>query len=47
VELQTDTTTLEVNLHFLKNLEIDLSEDPAIALWGIYPNNALPCQKAS
>jgi hypothetical protein len=28
---------------FLKKMEIDLPEDPAIPLLGIYPKDALPC----
>jgi hypothetical protein len=30
---------------FLRKLEIDLSEDPAIPLLGIYPKAAPPCHK--
>ena len=37
VGLQACTTTLEVSLGFLRNLDIILLEDPAIPLLGIYP----------
>jgi hypothetical protein len=30
---------------FLRKLEIDLLEDPAIPLLGIYPKDALPCHR--
>jgi hypothetical protein len=30
---------------FLRKLEIDLPEDPAIPLLGIYPKDAPPCHK--
>jgi hypothetical protein len=30
---------------FLRKLEIDLPEDPAIPLLGIYPNDAPPCHR--
>jgi hypothetical protein len=30
---------------FLRKLEIDLPEDPAIPLLGIYPKDTLPCRK--
>jgi hypothetical protein len=42
VELQTGTTTLEISLEFLRKLEIDVPEDPAIPLLGIYPKDASP-----
>jgi hypothetical protein len=32
---------------FLKNLEIDLPEDPAIPLLGIYPKDAPPCYRGT
>ena len=41
VGLQTDTTTLEINVE----LEIDLSEDPAIPLLGIDSKDAPPCNR--
>jgi hypothetical protein len=31
----------------LRKLEIDLPEDPAIPLLGLYPNDALPCHRGS
>jgi hypothetical protein len=37
VGLQTGTTTLEINLEVPKKLEVDLPEDPAMLLLGIYP----------
>jgi hypothetical protein len=40
--LQTDTTTLEINLEVPQKLEIDLPKDPTIPLLGIYPKDALP-----
>jgi hypothetical protein len=43
VGLQTGTTTLESIWRFLRKLEIDLPEDPAIPLMGIYLKDALPC----
>ena len=43
--LQTDTTTLEINLEVPQKLEIDLPEDPAIILLGIYPKDAPLCHK--
>jgi hypothetical protein len=35
--MQASATTLEKNWRLLKNLNIDLSSDPAIPLLGIYP----------
>jgi hypothetical protein len=32
---------------FLRKLEIDLPEDPAIPLLGIYPKDALPCDRGT
>jgi hypothetical protein len=40
VGLQTGTTTLEINLWFLRKFEIDLPEEPAIPLLGIYSKDA-------
>ena len=42
VGVQTGTTTLEINLEFLRKLEIVLSEDPPIPLLDIYPKYAPP-----
>ena len=39
VGLHATTTTLEISLQFLRKLDIVLSEDPAIPLLGIYPEN--------
>ena len=47
VGLQTGTTTLEINLEFLRRLEIDLPEDPAIPLLGIYPKDVPPCHRGT
>jgi hypothetical protein len=32
---------------FLRKLEIDLAEDPAIPLLGIYPKDGLPCHRGT
>jgi hypothetical protein len=45
VRLQTGTTTLKVSLQFLRKLKIDLPEDPAIVLLGIYPKDVPPCHR--
>jgi hypothetical protein len=37
--LQADTTTLEINLGFLRKLDIVLPEDSEIPLLGIYPED--------
>ena len=42
VGFQTCKTTLEINLGFLRKLEIDLFDNPAIPLLGIYPKDAPP-----
>jgi hypothetical protein len=47
VVLQTGAITLEINLKFLSKLEIDLPEDPAIPLLGIYSNDAPPCHRGT
>jgi hypothetical protein len=39
VGLQACTTTLENSLQFLRKLDIELPEDPAISLVGIYPED--------
>jgi hypothetical protein len=44
VGLQTDTTTLEINLA-VKKLEMVLPEDTAIPLLGIYPKDVPPYSK--
>jgi hypothetical protein len=38
VGLQAGTTTLEISLKFLRKLDIELPEDTAISLLGLYPN---------
>ena len=38
-------TTLEINLEVPQKLEIDLPEDPAILLLGIYPKDTPPCHR--
>jgi hypothetical protein len=43
VGLQTVITTLEINLRFLRKLEIDLSEHLSISLLGIYPKDVPLC----
>ena len=40
MELQTDTTTLVINLMLPQKIGIVLPEDPAILLLGIYPKDA-------
>jgi hypothetical protein len=47
VGLQAGTSTLEIGLPwlFLRKLDIVLPEDPAIPLLGMYPENALTCNK--
>jgi hypothetical protein len=45
VGLQTGTTTLEINLEFPQKIEIDLPEESAIPLLGIYPKDASPCHR--
>jgi hypothetical protein len=40
VRLQTGKPTLEINLSFLRTLEIDITEDPNILLLGMYPKYA-------
>jgi hypothetical protein len=47
VGLQTGTTTLEINLEVPQKLEIDLPEDPAIILLGIYPKDAPLCHRGT
>jgi hypothetical protein len=48
VGLQTFTTTLENQSDdFLRKLEIDLPEDPAVPFLGIYPKDAPPCHKGT
>jgi hypothetical protein len=47
VGLQTGTPTLEINWRFLRKLEIDLPEDPAIPLLGIQPQNVPPCHNGT
>jgi hypothetical protein len=37
--LQACTTTLEISWRFLRKLEIVLLEDPAIPVFGIYPED--------
>jgi len=43
--LQTGTTILEISLEFLRKLDITLPEEPAIPLLGIYPKDALTCNR--
>jgi hypothetical protein len=45
VGLQTGTTTLEISLEVRRKLEI--AEDPAILLFGIYPTDAPQCHKGT
>jgi hypothetical protein len=45
VELQTCITTLKSIWRFLRKLEIDLPEDSAVPLLGIYPKNIPPYHK--
>jgi hypothetical protein len=45
VGLQAGTTILEISLAFLRKLDILLSEDPAIPLLGIYPEDLPTCNK--
>ena len=40
VGMQTCITTLEISMEFLRKLEINLPQDPAIPLLGIYPKDA-------
>jgi hypothetical protein len=47
VGLQTGTTTLESIWRFLRKLKIELPEDPAIPLLGIYPKVAPPCHRST
>ena len=47
VGLKSGTTTLETNLRFLRKLEIDLPEHPAIPLLGTYPKDAPPCHRGT
>jgi hypothetical protein len=48
VGLQICTTTLEINLEVpQKPEEIELPEDPAIPLFGIYPKDAPPCHRST
>ena len=47
VGLQTGTTTLEINLEFPQKIEIDLPEESAIPLLGIYPKDASPCHRGT
>jgi hypothetical protein len=47
VGLQTGTTTLEINLVAPRNVKIDLSEEQAIPLLGIYPKYAPPCHRGT
>jgi hypothetical protein len=42
VGLQSGTITLEINLRYLRKLEIDLPEASAIPLLGIYSKDAPP-----
>jgi hypothetical protein len=42
VELQTCTTTLEINLEVSQNIGIVLPEDPTILLLGKYPKDVPP-----
>jgi hypothetical protein len=37
--------SLKISLEVPQKLEIDLLEDPAILLLGIYPKDALPCYR--
>ena len=37
--LQDGTTSLKINLHFLRKLDIVLPEDPGIRLLAIYPKD--------
>jgi hypothetical protein len=37
--VQTCTTTLEINLWFLRKLRVVLTQDPVIPLLGIYPKD--------
>jgi hypothetical protein len=43
VGLKASTTTLEISLAFLRELDIVLPEDPAILLLGIYLEDAPTC----
>jgi hypothetical protein len=47
VGLQDGTTTLESVWRFLRKLEIELPENPAIPLLGIYPKDAPPCHRST
>ena len=46
VGLQTDSTTLEINLEFPQKIRTDLPKDPAIPLLGIYTKDAQPCHRS-
>ena len=45
VGLKAGKTTLEINLEVPQKMEIDLPEDPAIPLLGMYPKDAPPCHR--
>jgi hypothetical protein len=47
VGLQVGTTILQINYRFLRKLEVDLPEDPAIPLLGIYPKDGSPCHRGT
>jgi hypothetical protein len=47
VGLQTGSTTLEINLGFLRILEIDLPEEQEIPPLGIDPRNAPTCHRGT
>jgi hypothetical protein len=45
VGLQTGRATLEINVAVLRKLDIELMDDPALPLLGIYPEHAPTCNK--
>jgi hypothetical protein len=47
VGLQTDTKLRNSIWRFLRKLEIDLLQDPAITLLVIYPKDAPPCHRGT
>jgi hypothetical protein len=47
VGLQTVQPLWKSILRFLRKLEIDVPEDPAIPLLEIYPKDSLPCHRGT
>ena len=47
VGLQTGTPFWKSIWRFLRKLEIDIPEDPAIPLLGIYPKDVPPCHRGT